>query len=483
MNNDISSYDFYKYFKEVSEVPRGSGYNQKISDYLMEFARKNGFECEQDEELNVLIRKPKHPECKSDITYIIQGHMDMVCEKKSGVEHDFENEGLKINNDGTYIYAEGTTLGADDGIAIAYALALLMDNEHIMPALEVLITTDEETGMFGAKAFDVSKLKGTRLINVDSEEEGSLLAGCAGGMRIELSLDKKECEAKKKENALKVSIKLTGLKGGHSGNEIANNRTNAVHLLARLADSLMESGAEIISFKGGNKDNVIPNEATINMAIAIKDKERTKKIFDSVTVCLKEELVGFEPDIDFIWEESELNDEISLKNDISQKVINTILLSPNGVQTMSPDIAGLVESSLNLGIFKLDDKGCSIHYSLRSSIPEYKLFMARKLKKLANLTGMDYTDGESYPAWVYRKDSVLRKIMEDTYEEMFGKKPVTEVIHAGLECGIISEKRPDIDIVSFGPNIHDIHTYKEKLDIASSVRMYEYLVKVLEIKS
>lgn len=479
MLQDLMQYDYFRYFKELSSVPRGSGHNEKISDFLVAFAKEQGLWYQQDEAYNVIIRKPASEGYEDAPGIILQGHMDMVCEAESGYAHDFTKEGLTLKSDGDFLYAEHTTLGGDDGIALAYGMAILANPSLKHPALELVVTTDEETGMYGAKALDASILQGKYMINLDTEEEGSLLAGCAGGLRADITLSMKT----KKVMGIQAELKLGGLQGGHSGCEIDKNRTNATRLLGRVLFALSDSTFYIQHMEGGSKDNAIPREASAILCIPENDFCEFAKRLEKELQAYREELGNFEPDFCWTFEKREAAEYEVVTKESADKVLFLLNTAPDGVQVMSGEINGLVESSLNMGIFSMDLQRMQAFFSIRSSRNGYKEYVGKKLQKLSELLGGTYEEGEAYPAWVYKKDSPLREKMVEIYRKKYGKEPVVEVIHAGLECGIISQKRPDIDIVAIGPDILDIHTPKERLSISSTIRVYEYLVSCIECVS
>lgn len=465
----------FSYFEEISKIPRGSGNNKKISDYLVLFANEHKLEYKQDIYQNVIIIKEASEGYENLPTLILQGHMDMVCEKEAGIEHDFTEEGLEIYVQGDFVCAKGTTLGGDDGIAIAYALAILADEKLKHPRLEVIITTDEEIGMDGAFGLDTSSLLGKYLINIDSEEEGTFLVSCAGGLTgiCELPLERKRV------NGTKIEINIAGLKGGHSGTEIDKNRTNAIILMARLLFELQkELDFSILEIQGGMKDNAIPREAKATIIIEKDKKELFLSILDRQKGIYKKELEKAEENL-FITENI-------LENQTEEKIVNVkdilflLLNAPNGVQVFSSNIEGLVESSLNLGIFRTEKTKAVFCYSIRSSVYSYKIFLSNKLAMLATKVGGIYHEKSSYPAWEYQNNSKLRAFLSALYQEQYGKEPKITAIHAGLECGILAEKIKEVDIISMGPDIFDIHTPKERLSISSTQRIYAYLVKIIE---
>ena len=466
---------FY-FFEEISRIPRGSGNTTAISNYLVEFAKKRGLAYRQDAYENVIIWKDAsvgYEHCK---TVMLQGHMDMVCEKELDSTHDFSKDGLQLKVVSDCVYAEGTTLGGDDGIAVAYALAILDDDAIKHPPLEVVITTDEETGMDGAIGLDCSDLKSEYFINIDSEEEGTILTSCAGGMTVNARFPIR----KLKKTGYIVDITLKGLQGGHSGTEIDKNRENAVYMLGRMLTALKHRKVDyrLMEINGGLKDNAIPRSAQVKFLI--KDKESATEQIQAVIDMIKKELEHSEPDADFVMSVSELQTTDIIEDAVTKKVAFFLEQTPNGVQRMSAAIPGLVESSLNMGICKTDEHEIAFSFSLRSSLQSYKVYMKNKLKDLVQELGGIFEEKSEYPAWEYRADSPLRELMVRVYEEQYGEKPAIEAIHAGLECGILAGKMPGLDMVSIGPDILDIHTPKERLIISSTQRVYTYLLRVLE---
>lgn len=475
MLDELDGIEFFRYFQEISAIPRGSGNNQGISDYLVNFAKERGLWYVQDEALNVIIRRKAAPGLENAPGIILQGHMDMVCEKESDCPHDFINEGLELAVEGDYLYAKGTTLGGDDGIALAYGLAVLADEDGKYPSIEFIATTDEETGMDGAKALDLGSLQGKYVINLDTEEEGSLLAGCAGGMRGVATLP----VAREEQEGTQYQVAITGLQGGHSGAEIDKNRTNATLLLAKLLFSLPTGSFSLMEMEGGLKDNAIPREASCTVSV----KPGKEKDFEEAASCcmdrFRQALAGFEPDICWHVKKTATGRQNVLTAGSQRNVLFYLNAAPDGIQVMSSEIKGLVETSLNLGVFKLG-RQMTASYALRSSRLGEKEYLSDKLAAFAEQLGGNYTAQAPYPAWTFRADSKLRERMVKVYKNKFGSEPAVEVIHAGLECGILCEKRPDWDIMAMGPTILDIHTPKERMSISSAVRMYDYLVAVLQ---
>ena len=466
----------FEYFEEISRIPRGSGNNKKISEYLVNFAKEHGLKVKQDSCENVIIWEKASEGQEDKPGVIMQGHMDMVCEKETEVNHDFTKEPLELQQEGDFIFAKGTTLGGDDGIALAYGLAILDDDTIVHPALEMVFTTDEETGMDGAIGLDTSVLEGKYMINIDSEEEGVLLTSCAGGM----SVNGVFTEKKQEKTGDILSLTISGLKGGHSGTEIEKNRENATLLAMRILNSLKTNQVpfSLISVEGGNKDNAIPRETTVE--IMVENKNEVSEKIDEISNWINKEIQFQEPglQIEQHWREKEKAQVFT--EEFTKKILFFFTHVPNGVQKMSSAIEGLVESSLNLGICHTKDDEIFVSFSLRSSLQTYKEYMCGQLKELIEYLGGTFQKKSEYPAWEYRADSKLREVMKKVYVEQYGEEPKIEAIHAGLVCGILSGKKPELDIVSMGPDILDIHTPKERLSISSTQRVYRYLLEVLK---
>ena len=465
---------FY-YFEELCKIPHGSGNTKQISDYLVSFAKEHGLEYVQDEMNNVVIYKPATEGYEDAPAVILQGHMDMVCEKRPDVDHDFTKDPLNISVKDGYVTANGTTLGGDDGIAVAYGLALLESTELAHPALEVLITVDEEIGLLGAEGFDCSALKGKRLINLDSEAEGSLWISCAGGLSGISTIPVQRVEAE----GQKTAVKITGLMGGHSGAEIDKKRANANVLMGRFLYSLQQETAyEIISLAGGQKDNAITREA--DAELLVEDINSVKACAEKLQKGFREEYAGTDEGITVEITDLGVASAKVLHPTSREKVLFFLMEVPFGIQKMSGSIDGLVETSTNIGIVKLGEDEFLGSSSVRSSVEAAGAALSDKICYLTEFLGGEYTVQGAYPAWEYRKDSPLRDQMVEVYEEMYGEKPNVVAIHAGLECGLFYKKIEGLDCVSLGPNMKDIHTSEEVLDVASTERVWKYLVKVLE---
>ena len=462
--NEASSV-FY-FFEEISKIPHGSGNTKKIADYLVNFAKSRGLECIRDMYDNVVIRKPATEGYEDRPCVALQGHLDMVAEKTPDTDIDMENEGLTLYRDGDFIRARGTTLGGDDGVAIAYALALLDSSDIPHPELEAVFTSDEEIGLIGAVNIAPEMIRARLLINVDSDVEGIFTVGCAGGMRSDVTLNISR-ESEILENV--ITLNFGGFKGGHSGVEIDKGRENALKV---VFSALSECEARLVSFSGGNADNAIPRACECKI---IADKARLIAALESA----KDKNKLNEPDICYtITKNEELVRPLSASS--SSMAIALINDLPSGIISMSKDIEGLVETSLNLGILRLSCDTLTASFSVRSAKGAEKIKLGERLKEIANKYGADYSERGHYPAWEYRESSHLRDVMVDVYRKMYEKAPEVVIIHAGLECGILSEKLPLLDSVSIGPDNFDIHTTEEHLSISSTARVWEFLKTVLK---
>ena len=466
----------FHYFEEICKIPHGSGNTRQISDYLVQFAKDHDLKYIQDQMNNVVIYKPGTAGYENAPTVIVQGHMDMVCEKRPDVDHDFTKDGLNLSVEGDYVSANGTTLGGDDGIAVAYGLALLESDTIAHPPLEVFITVDEEIGLLGAVGFDCSVLKGRRFINLDSEAEGSLWISCAGGLSGISHIPVTRLEAKGE----KLTVKISGLMGGHSGAEIDKNRANANSLLGKFLHGLdAKAGYELISVQGGQKDNAITRESIAELLTVKENVEAVKEYAASMQTAWREEYTGTDEGITVTVTEEGEQDAKVLHPTSKEKVVFFLVNVPYGVQKMSGTIKGLVETSTNIGILKTSENEVLGSSSIRSSVETARDALSDKIEYLTEFLGGEYERQGVYPAWEYRKDSPLRDKMVEVYEEMYGQKPNVVAIHAGLECGLFYKKMEGLDCVSLGPDMKDIHTSEEVLSISSTERVWKYLVKVL----
>ena len=463
----------FHYFEEICKIPHGSGNTRQISDYLVQFAKNHDLKYIQDEMNNVVIYKPGTAGYENAPTVIVQGHMDMVCEKRPDVDHDFTKDGLNLSVEGDYVSANGTTLGGDDGIAVAYGLALLESDTIAHPPLEVFITVDEEIGLLGAVGFDCSVLKGRRFINLDSEAEGSLWISCAGGLSGISHIPVTRLEAKGE----KLTVKISGLMGGHSGAEIDKNRANANSLLGKFLHGLdAKAGYELISVQGGQKDNAITRESIAELLTVKENVEAVKEYAASMQTAWREEYTGTDEGITVTVTEEGEQDAKVLHPTSKEKVVFFLVNVPYGVQKMSGTIKGLVETSTNIGILKTSENEVLGSSSIRSSVETARDALSDKIEYLTEFLSGEYERQGVYPAWEYRKDSPLRDKMVEVYEEMYGQKPNVVAIHAGLECGLFYKKMEGLDCVSLGPDMKDIHTSEEVLSISSTERVWKYLV-------
>ncbi len=467
----------FTYFEEMCMIPHGSGNVQKISDYLVEFAKEKNLEYVRDEALNVIIKKPATIGYENCPPVIIQGHMDMVAVKKPDCDIDMKTEGLKPVTDGKFVWAEGTSLGGDDGIAVAYALAILDSDDIKHPALEVIITTDEEVGMDGAIALDASNIKGRRMLNIDSEVEGDLLVSCAGGMRVSCHLPIK----RESKMGLKYRLTIDGLQGGHSGVEIHKERGNANCILGRILYELENvTDVQVISANGGLADNAIPRNAVLECMISEESKEMFVSTVIELETAIKQEFLTKDKDVFVEIKSLGMGTAEVLDKASTLKMAYLLMGVPNGVCAYSADIEGLVQTSLNLGILNLQEEELLLQFAVRSSLESEKKVLGQKLDVITQLVGGYTVISGEYPGWAYKDDSYLREHMKGIYKEMYGKDLNIVAIHAGLECGIFSGKLDGLDCVSFGPNLYDIHTTEERMEIASVQRTWNFILKVLE---
>ncbi len=473
---------FY-YFEQIASIPHGSRDTKRISDYICLFAERRGLEYYQDSKNNVIIRKNGTNNNEDSKPVILQGHIDMVCEKEDWCDIDFTSDGLSLKVNDGIITADGTTLGGDDGIAVAYMLAILDSDDIPHPPLECVFTVDEEIGMLGAAALDMSRLKGKYLLNIDSEDEGHILVSCAGGATVKAHIPY-NMEINESAGRKLIRLTVSGLAGGHSGVEIDKGRANSNVILGRALNRLktIDPTLRIVSLNGGLKDNAIPRSSTA--FILINDITGVTFALKELEKELNNVFKNTDPDIKLTLENMELGGNIisnrNMDNDSTERVITALYNMPNGIIRMSFDTPGLVETSLNLGILETSDGDVSLTFSVRSSVESEKNELINRIKNLTAYLGGIATISGEYPAWEYKKDSRLRDIMAETFTEIYGHPPIIESIHAGVECGLFAGKIPGLDAVSFGPDMKDIHTPKESMDIESVRRTWEYLLKVLE---
>lgn len=469
--------EVFHFFEEICNIPHGSGNLQKISDYLVSFAKERNLEYIQDDELNVIIKAPASAGYEDKEPVILQGHMDMVAVKEDSSDIDMVNEGLRVRTDGEFVWADGTSLGGDDGIAVAYCLALLDSKDIPHPPLEVVITTNEETGMFGATAIDLRSLAGKKLINIDNEVEGAFIVSCAGGARVYSKLPVKREAASGK----RLKVDVSGLLGGHSGEMIIKGRGNANIILARtLLEALDSAEFNLETIGGGVADNAIPNISSAIICVKASKVDAFKTSVLKSLEAIKGELEVKDPDVNITVSELQNADSLVINKEDTRRALSLICVMPDGVQAMSSSIEGLVETSLNLGILKTTEDMITIKQSVRSSVASSKDFLIRKLKTISGGYGAEVEVSGSYPGWKYRQKSELRDHMVSVYKDMYGVEPRILAIHAGLECGILSEKIEGLDCISIGPDMQDIHSTKEKLSVRSASNVWDYLKAVLK---
>ena len=468
----------FAYFEKLCSVPHGSGNTKAVSDLCVGFAKELGLRWRQDEVNNVVIWKDASPGREGDAPVILQGHIDMVCVKTEDCAKDMAKEGLDVRTDGEWVWAEKTSLGGDNGIAVAMILAILADRELSHPPLEAVFTVDEEVGLEGAFALDCSDLRGRKLVNLDSEEEGVFTVSCAGGVRVDCFLPGKRAPLGGETG---YEITLEGLLGGHSGAEIHKGRASANQVMGRVLYSAMERfpGLRLADIRGGRFDNVICSKNQAWAAVpadgAFEDFIRE---FDAV---LKNEYAGCDAGVTLRCRKAAL--EAALTPETTANMLRTLLAVPQGVQAMSADFPGLVQTSLNMGVMEMREDGLHFGVSVRSCIASQKAMVVQRLRAILELGGGSFSCRGDYPGWQYDRDSILREEVLAAYQAVCGKEGAIEATHGGLECGLFVEKLPGLDAVSYGPELHDVHSVKERLNVASTQRVYEVTREFLRRRS
>lgn len=465
---------FY-YFKQISDVPRGSGNCRGIALYCRNFAINHNLKYVKDDANNVVIFKDGTPGYENSEPVILQGHTDMVCQKTENATTDFINRGIELFVDGDFLKAKETTLGADNGIAVAMILAILESDNIPHPPIEAVFTSDEEIGLIGAGKLDKSILSAKKMINLDSEEDDTVTVSCAGGCHF---LAKTPLKFQEKEGT-KITVTLKGLKGGHSGVEINNNRVNADILAGRLLNHIkLTIDFDIININGGDKDNAIPNKCTIELCVDNEnDFIKTAKEYLDI---IKSEISDRESGFTFVFDKGEKSSYQVLSDEIKNNLIFSLTCVPNGVLEMSAEIKGLVQTSLNLGVLKIENDVLSLHFGLRSNKKTGLSFLIEKLVAFFNSVSWESSTNGHYPPWEYKEISQLRELYKEIYKEYFRKEPKVEAIHAGLECGVFADAIDGIDCISIGPALYDVHTINEKLSISSTENVFNILLKILE---
>ncbi len=469
----------WKYFAEISKIPRGSKNEKKISDYIVETAKKLGLQVKRDKVLNVIVRKPASKERENAPMVCLQGHLDMVCEKNKTKVHNFEKDPLTLIVSGNVLMADGTTLGADNGIAIATNLALMEDKSVEHGPLEFLFTVDEETGLTGANNLQAGFVESKILLNLDSEEEGAIYVGCSGGKNT-IGTWKSAYEPVP-SNYTPAIVRVKGLKGGHSGLEIDKGRGNSIKILNRMLVELDKIGVRVSMLEGGNKSNAIPRESEALVYIPIRKLNNASAVVSQYNSIIREELSTMEPELAISMDEVKGKKKVKvLKKALQKKLLQTISALPHGVIKMSADIKGLVETSTNVAIIRMDAKYITLTTSQRSSVASEIDEIVHTVASIFELGGAraDATDG--YPGWKPNMDSPILKIAKEAYKSLHGKKPDVKAIHAGLECGIIGEKYPGMDMISFGPTVEGVHSPDEKIYIDTVEKFWNFLLAILK---
>lgn len=468
----------WNHFEEICNRPHPSRKEGKLSEYVISVGKKNNLETLTDEFGNVLIKKPATKGKENLQTAVLQGHLDMVPEKNSDVKHDFDNDPIQAFVDGEWVKAKGTTLGSDNGIGVAAALAVIESKDVEHGPLEFLFTLDEETGLNGAQALKPGFLKATTLLNLDSEEDGALYIGCAGGKttvaRFKFTPENLPADSQPFE------VKITGLKGGHSGLDIAEGRGNSVKIMTRLLWNLSSKfGVRLSSIQGGSKHNAIPRECFAKVAVPAASVEGFSKYVNDFNAIIKKELATNEPNLKVEAVKADKIEKVMDKN-TQEKLLNALYAVPHGVITMSPDIKGLVETSTNLAIVQTEDGTVSITTSQRSSVETEKDDIGDMVASVFKLAGAEINSGDGYPGWKPNVKSPILSVIKSTYKKLYGNEPEVKAIHAGLECGIINERYPDMDMISFGPTIMGAHSPDERVKIDTVDKFWTLLKEVLK---
>ena len=466
----------FDFFERLCAVPHGSGNTKIISDLCVTMARELGLRYRQEDCNNVIIWKDASPGYESAAPVILQGHMDMVCAQTEDCPKDMTREGLDLATDGHYVWAEKTSLGGDDCIAVAAIFAILADDSLPHPPLEAVITVDEETGMDGAVALDCSDLKGRRLLNLDSEEEGVFTVSCAGGLRADCFLP---AAKEPLDGEVCFAVTISGLQGGHSGAEIDKGRGSANDLISRVLYTAMErvGSLRIADLRGGQFDNVICSRCDAAVALPKGSGRAFEAFIREFDAALKNEYAVTDPDVTLTCAAAETAKAVSAERTVT--LVQALTAMPQGVEAMDTDFPGLVQTSLNMGVVKLNGDGLHIAFSIRSSIASRKLMLAQRVRAVAALAGGTVAERGVYPGWQYKRESQFRDTLLAAYKDLTGKDGVVEATHGGLECGLLMEKIPGLDAVSMGPELHDVHSVRERLSVPSTERTYELVCELL----
>jgi dipeptidase D len=474
----IEPNNLWKHFAEFLKIPHCSGNEKALGDYIIAFAESKGLECKRDDVGNVVISKPGSPGHEDSEGVILQGHLDMVCEKNSDVSHDFSKDAINAKMEGEWIQAEGTTLGADNGVGACAALAIVEDDTLVHPPIECLFTVDEETGLTGATKIQPGFLKGKKLLNLDSEDEGEFTIGCAGGADTLISLPLQNEDINSGDA---FTIKLSGFRGGHSGIDINQGRANAIKLLARILWQVSSARVpfRLVSIEGGNLRNAIPREAWATVILEPSDQGRFSDLSQEAFEKIKAEYAAVEKEAAFSSEKQSDSPTTALTQDSQHKLINLLFTLPHGVISMHPEMEGLVETSTNLAVIRTHDANAEIICSTRSSVASALQATRDILVAVGSLVDADVVLEEGYPGWTPNLQSPLLQTMKDIYKKTFDKEAHVAAVHAGLECGIIGEKFPGMDMISFGPTIEHPHSPDERVHVGSVEKFWTFLTNVL----
>ena len=475
--SNLAPKDVFSYFEKLCAVPHGSGNTEIISDLCAGFARELGLRHRQDGANNLVIWKDSTPGYENAAPVILQGHLDMVCAKTEDCPKDMAKEGLDLATDGEWVWAEKTTLGGDNCIAVAMILAILADDSLPHPPIEAVFTTDEEVGMDGAFALDCSDLKGRELLNLDSEEEGVFTVSCAGGARLDCVLPG---AAERLDGDVGYVVTLSGLKGGHSGGDIHLGRASANHLMGRVLYNAMEHcpGLRLADLRGGRFDNVICSRNDALVAVPQSEAAALEAFLEEFGAVLKNEYAGCDEGLTLTWESRALSS--ALNAEVTRHILHVLLALPQGVQAMSVDFPGVVQTSLNLGVMSMENDGLHFSYSVRSSIASQKAMLLQRVRSIVEYAGGTVSERSNYPGWQYVRQSAMRERLLGAYQDLTGKEAVIEATHGGLECGLFIEKIPGLDAVSLGPELRDVHSPRERLSVGSTERVYRLVCEFLK---
>lgn len=480
VTKNLSPQKVFYFFEEISKIPRGSKKEKALSDWIVKFANNRNLEVYQDKFLNVIIKKAGTKNHEHYSPVILQGHMDMVWEKNNDTNFDFETQGIELLIDDKFLKANGTTLGADNGIAVAVILAILDSDDIIHPPIEAVITADEEAGMTGVENIDVSKLSGKTMLNIDTEEEGEIYVSSAGGSRVQINLPFQRDETI--SNSTNISLEIKGLSGGHSGADIDKNLGNSIKILTFILLGASQNFTfKLYDINGGDKTNAIPREATAVVNIAKTNIGDFIKVVNTLYKEIKSDYIETDSELTLNIIQDVVINEKPVSEADTLDIINILSEVPSGVIANSSQIENLVETSLSLGVLKTHENNISLQLLLRSSVNVSLRELEEKLKAISKVYNAEFIVDSSYPSWEYNENSLLRDVFTKAHEEVFKSKPKIKAIHAGLECGIFANKIKNLDVISIGPNIYGAHTPEERMEISSVEYIWKWIIKSLEL--